>query len=161
MVTRPGRGRLSDEREAAVRVGNDLGAAGFGVIRVKIEAAPWNEGVPGTSRDARIQPDDRYFEHHVKLLLAQDADLSMLSTLSEVHAAHLSRNARRVRDDGFRERFLTQRFHSLGRVEARERLDALVDAVRTAGHAILEVEEEYVVYDSNLALDAGWISPEM
>jgi hypothetical protein len=84
------------------------------VVRVKIEAAPWNEGVPRSDEDAR---DDLYFEHHVKVQQLT-SDLRGLVTLIRAvigHDAHVSVNARRTRADGFQERFVTQRCHGGGR----------------------------------------------
>lgn len=46
MLTVRGVGGLSAQRVAASVWTGRLGAAGFGVARVKIEAAPWNEDVP-------------------------------------------------------------------------------------------------------------------
>ncbi len=158
MLTRVGNGRLSGELMAATEIVNELTSAGFAVSRIKVEAAPWNDGVPRTSAETASQSDDQYFEHHIKLLLLAHANVSALVALAQGHAAHLSRNSRRIRDDGLHERFITQRCQGVGRVESRARLDALLDQIHSAGHQILEVEEEYVVYDTNLELDAGWIS---
>lgn len=157
MLTRGGRGFLSDELLVAARTSRELEAAGFRVMRVKVEAAPSNEDVPQTSADAAAQPRERYFEHHVKLLLPSNADLTALTALAETHSAHLSRNIRRRRDDGLHERFVTQRCRFLGKLDASERLNALLDGIHSTGHAVLEIEQEYVVYDNNLDLDAGWI----
>ncbi|MER7247580.1 nucleotidyl transferase AbiEii/AbiGii toxin family protein [Kribbella sp. NPDC000426] len=125
-------------------------------VRIKIEAAPWNQGVPVEDVDA---VDGRYFEHHVKLLLPDAAagTLIALGSLLEPHQARLSRNARRHRDDGRHERFATQRCHHVGRTTSTARLEAMVIALREGGYEILEVEEEYVAYDSNLQLDHGWL----
>ncbi|WUJ69476.1 nucleotidyl transferase AbiEii/AbiGii toxin family protein [Kribbella soli] len=105
--------------------------------------------------------DGRYFEHQVKLLLPDAAagTLISLGSLLEPHQARLSRNARRHRNDGRHERFATQRCHQVGRTTSKARLDAMVTALREAGHEILEVEEEHVAYDSNLQLDRGWFEP--
>lgn len=80
------------------------------MVRIKVEAAPWNDGVPERDADA---VEGRYFEHHVKLLLPDAAagTLVSLTRLLEPHQARLSRNARRQRDDGRHERFATQRCH--------------------------------------------------
>jgi hypothetical protein len=59
---------------------------------------------------------------------------------------------------GRHERFVTQRCHGCGRPEARRRLDALVGELTAVGFAIAEIEHEYVVLDSNPAVDAGWIA---
>lgn len=140
---------VADARAWAVR----LVADGFTVVRVKVEASPVNDGVPQTGAEV---PPQRYFEHHVKLSLAA-ADLDTARRISLRHAAHLSRNARRGDAGGRHERFVTQRCHGCGRPEARRRLDALVAELTAAGLAVAEVEQEYVVLDSNPAVDAGWL----
>ncbi|GIH07892.1 hypothetical protein Rhe02_59590 [Rhizocola hellebori] len=132
------------------------------IVRVKIEAAPSNEGVPQTDGDAGGEPQGRYFEHHVKLVLSDAATdrLAALAQLIAPHGARLSRNARRQRPDGRHERFVTQRCHRVGRVTARQELDALLEALRMDGQDIAEIEEEYVVYDSALRLDEGWLDEQ-
>ncbi|MDX3840595.1 hypothetical protein [Streptomyces europaeiscabiei] len=166
MLTVRGEGGLSAQRVAASVWTGRLGVAGFGVARVKIEAAPWNEDVPRTAVEARALPPGCYFEHHVKLVLADDAEVATVRALAERHCAHVSRNARRELDgrsepDGRggrgHERFVTQRCRDVGRPEARRRLDALLDALAGAGFKAVEVEEEFVVHDDRPALDSGWI----
>ncbi len=156
MVGRRGGGRLSGETAAAADLSRRLSAAGFTVARVKIEAAPTNRDVPDSDAEAAGHPG-RYFEHHVKLALDPDADVPALAALAVEHAAHLSRNARRVRGDGRHERFVTQRCHGVGRRAARARLGALLAALAAVGLPVVSVEEEFVVYDSDPGVDAGWL----
>jgi hypothetical protein len=132
-------------------------AGGFVVTRIKIEAATENAGVPQSDDDGATHAAERYFEHHVKLLLDADADLAPLAEIAEHHASHLSRNTLRRRDDGRQERFVTQRCFRVGRVSARRAMKGLLDALKSAGYTIIDAEEEFVVYDSDLSLDAGWI----
>jgi hypothetical protein len=66
MVTVASSGTLARLQELACRWRADLEAAGLRVLRVKIEAAPGNDGVPQWDEDTR---EDLYFEHHVKVLL--------------------------------------------------------------------------------------------
>jgi hypothetical protein len=157
MLTRHGSGLLRDELAVALELSQLLAAAGFPVRRIKIEAAVFNQGVPQTNEEARGQRSDGYFEHHVKVALESDVSIAAIRDVAEAHSAHLSRNACRQRADGLQERFVTQRCHSLGRRDARRRLDGLLEALANLGHPIVKVEEEYVVYDSNMAVDAGWI----
>jgi hypothetical protein len=157
MVTARGRGSLDAQRAAAAALVRDLGADGFTVVRVKIEASPFNADVPQSATEAASLPPGCYFEHHVKLLLAGDADVAQAREASHQHGGRLSRNARRNRADGRQERFVTQRCYGVGRPEARQRLDALLSAVTAAGYPAIEVEEEFVVVDDNPALDHGWI----
>ena len=157
MLTLRGHGTLADQRAAARAWVGRLRDAGFVVVRVKIEASPFNAGVPATAEEADALPPGCYFEHHLKLVLTGDAEVARARSASEQHAAHLSRNARRMFDGGRHERFVTQRCRDMGRPEARERLDALLSALAEEGFAPVEVEEEFVLVDDNPGLDAGWL----
>ena len=100
---------------------------------------------------------EHYFESHVKLLLAPDCDTAALARVANAHGAHLSRNARRVREDGLIERFATLRTRDGGLATITARTDALRSALMPQALAILSIEIEYVVHDDNPALDAGWL----
>jgi len=160
MLTWHGRGTLSAELARASGVSEGLASHGFTVNRIKIEAAPTNQDVPGTCAEALVQPRERYFEHHVKLLLSPHADHSAITEAVDQHGARLSRNALCERTDGWQERFVTQRVRRVGRSEARRRLDALLEVIAHLEHPVLDIEEEFVVYDSNASVDAGWIADE-
>lgn len=164
MLTLRADGTLPAARSAADDAAAGLAGAGFTVVRTKVEAAPWAEGVPGSDEDGRALGPRYYFEHHIKLLLdtADDTadDTAGLRAAVGAHAAHLSRNARRVRTDGRAERFVTQRCRLVGRETAGRRLEALAAALRADGREIVSLEREFVVYDSDEGLDAGWIPEE-
>ncbi|WP_017626455.1 nucleotidyl transferase AbiEii/AbiGii toxin family protein [Nocardiopsis chromatogenes] len=173
MVTYHGHGTLTGELGIAEEWSGRLAEAGFPVTRTKIEASPNNTGVPRTREEAAALPPHCYFEHHIKLLLAPDADLAALSRLVEPHRARLSRNARRSRADGYQERFVTQRCSRVGRATALALYQRLLDELE--GHGLgrvspwrrkrsdtpvpgmLDAEIEFVVHDSALDLDAGWM----
>ncbi|WP_067477404.1 hypothetical protein [Actinomadura hibisca] len=157
MLTLRTRGTLDAARARAEDVAARLRADGHPVTRLKIEASPFNAGVPEHDADAP-DPGRYYFEHHVKLLLDPAADTAALAAAARPHAAHLSRNARRVRADGRHERFVTQRCRGVGSRTAVRRLEALVAALD--GHEIVSVEREYVVFDGDASLDDGWIEEE-
>jgi len=157
MLTWHGFGVLSDQMVRLRNMSASLRHDGFRVVRAKLEADPDNNDVPVDDAAAQQADKSRYFEHHVKLLLRSDSDLAVLQELAERHAGHLSRNAFRQRDDGLQERFVTQRCWNIGRNSARAALALLRHDLTMAGFNILEAEAEYVVYDSNLSLDAGWI----
>ncbi|MEV4298428.1 hypothetical protein [Microbispora rosea] len=154
MLTVRGEGTLSAQRTAAATYAARLRDEGFRVVRVKIEAAPWNEDVPPTAEAAAAMPD-RYFEHHVKVVLR--GDLAPLTDLAVVHGAHVSRNARRRRDNGSHERFVTQRCRGVALSTAGRRFEALLADLERHGYAVLEAEREYVVHDDNPDVDHGWI----
>ncbi|MDJ1174202.1 hypothetical protein [Roseofilum capinflatum] len=134
-----------------------LQAEGFSVVRIKMEVAADHPGVPQGTADELDYTGDRYFEHHIKVLLPPLAALSLLRERVKPHAAHLSRNALKRRSDHYQERFVTQRCWGVGRREAQEHLEQLLAAIADLNTPILEIEREFVVYDSNFELDRDWI----
>ncbi|HSA51022.1 MAG TPA: hypothetical protein VLH10_13080 [Yinghuangia sp.] len=148
---------LNAARQTARDLVHAARAHGFHAVRVKVEAAPWHDGVPATDTEAAALGSDYYFEHHVKLLLEPGCDTGQLAALAVRHTAHLSHNARRRRPDGHQERFVTQRCRRVGNVSAAGRLDVLVRELHRLGHHILSREREFVVFDDDRTLDHGWI----
>lgn len=161
MLSRRGTGVLTSEIASATVASMQLQSAGFQVVRVKIEGSPENDDVPLADSDAALQPPDRYFEHHLKLRLKSGVNTDALLELVQTHSAHLSRNALRKKSDGYEERFVTQRCYRVGRGYARKALEALIEDLQVATYSIVDVEAEYVVYDSDLTLDAGWLESEV
>jgi hypothetical protein len=157
MLTQHRHGTLDDALQTAHVLAAAAAEDGFEVTRLKIEVPPWNAGVPLSDEESAKHPAERYFEHHLKLLIAAEADLSLLVAVAQRHAAHLSRNARRTRADGSQERFITQRSLGVGRTNAEQRFEALLVELAGLGIQPVEVEQEFVVYDSNAAVDAGWL----
>jgi hypothetical protein len=124
--------------------------------RAPLAAAPWNEDVPRSAAEASALMPGCYFEHHVKLVLADDAEVDAVRRIGTRHAGHVSRNARRGLHGGRHERFLTRRCRLAGHPGACRRLEALPGALAQQGHHVIEVEEEFVVHDDNPGLDRGW-----
>jgi hypothetical protein len=157
MISFRGNGRLTSQLATAVEITRQLIADGFAVTRTKVEAAPGNRDIPQFNAEAVGQHCGRYFEHHVKLALGPSVDFEALAALARRHSARLSRNALRDAGSGVRERFVTQRCAAVGRPIASQCLHELLTALTEAGYPILDVEEEFVVYDSNLDVDFGWL----
>ncbi|WP_341830023.1 hypothetical protein [Streptomyces liangshanensis] len=173
------RASYADEVSAVNDMVGQLARDGFAVARVKVECAPWAAEVPrgggevsavggdgpAAGRDVQAAEGDgpaagagrggRHFEHHVKLLLDPAYDREALVALAVRHGAHVSRNARRRREDGREERFVTQRCHDGGSVRAELVLDALLADLRR--YEVVHVEREYVLLDSGPQLDEGWL----
>ncbi|MGA5505759.1 hypothetical protein [Streptomyces umbrinus] len=164
MVTLTGSPSYAAESARAREVAARLRADGFVPVRVKIESSPWAPEVPrepcGTGSDERYG-DERYFEHHVKLLLDADTDLDALAAQVVPHGAHLSWNARRVSDreidgtGGRHERFVTQRCRGVDAEGAGRLLELLL--AELDGFEVADVEREFVLHDSDLSVDDGWI----
>lgn len=153
MITTWGKGNFATQLAAAQNLARELENAGFPVVRVKLEVADesWNEFGNAVGR---------YFEHHLKLLIPPQKSLDELEKRVQKHGAHLSRNARRVRDDGQNERFITQRVFDATPETARAAFETLEAEIAELDFQNLEVEREFVVFDSNFALDAGWLNEE-
>jgi hypothetical protein len=160
MLTLRASGTFEEVAAVTRRTAGRLAEAGFRVLRVKIEAVPWAEGVPQSDADGARLGRHRYFEHHVKLLLSEAESTDGLGELAARHGAHLSRNARRVRADGLRERFVTQRCRMVGLTTAGLRLDALLAELAADGRRTASVEREFVALDTDETLDAGWIDED-
>ncbi|WP_441250950.1 hypothetical protein [Kitasatospora sp. McL0602] len=157
MLTLGGAGTFRQHEAVAAALADDLRAAGFEPVRVKIEATPWTRGVPASDADAERLGPSVYFEHHLKVVLDPGTDREELAALVGGHAAHVSWNARRIVGAGQQQRFITQRCHGVGLKTAGERLEGLIGVVSDARFEIVSVEREFVVYDSNIAVDDGWI----
>jgi len=151
------RGALAEVQPEVFELARRFAAEGFDVTRVKIEATGANRDLPETDAEAAERPE-LYFEFHVKVSLPVDADHGALAALCEAHDAHLSRNARRV-SAGLRVHFVTQRAYGLGRGNATERFHQLHRSLRAAGYELSHVLVEYTVYDSNVHVDHGWLTP--
>ncbi|UQN10669.1 hypothetical protein [Deinococcus sp. QL22] len=149
--------------ETALQAARDLGAAletqGFPTQRIKIEAAPWNAGVPVSAEDAAHEPAGRYFEFHARLVIAADANLGILELLCAAQGAHLSRNPLKTRLDGQQERFVTLRVGGMGRTEAEGQAAVLTRYLEQAGWTVEDTVMEYCLYDDHRALDAAWEAP--
>lgn len=134
---------------------------GFNVARVKLEADPDNNGVPHTDAEASLLPATNYFEFHVLVILTGLSELSALGELCAQHDVHLSSNAFKRLPEGKAQRFVTMRLYGVGRNRAAALFERLSSDLEKAGYRIARAVREYVVYDTNLLLDAGWMdSPE-
>lgn len=87
MLTRRARGFLREQLLAASDLRKRLGAEGFPVTWIKVEAILESEGAPQSDEEAARQPAERYFEHHLKLILAPEADHEALAYTAEQHAS--------------------------------------------------------------------------
>ncbi|MDJ1172056.1 hypothetical protein PMG71_21730 [Roseofilum sp. BLCC_M154] len=157
MLTRWGEGRLSDELDRVQELCQVLQVEGFTIVRIKTEVAADHPSVPQGTTDILNYTKYQYFEHHIKVLLPPLTSLNPLIERVEPYCAHLSRNALKMRQDSYQERFVTQRCRGVGRQEAEEQLKHLLQAIADLNIPILDIEQEFVVYDSNFELDRDWI----
>lgn len=154
MLTYRGTGTLDQQLNRAEANSAELAECGDQVVRVKIETELNGTDVP---RNGLNWNDGQYFEYHIKLHLPRASDLGDAATLAANHGARLSRNARRVMQDGAAERFVTLRARNVGRDQANQLRDRLVEDLRRGSYCIAEIESEFVLFDSAISLDSGWL----
>lgn len=155
MVTAHARSTLPGALSAGAAFTAELSEAGFAVVRTKLEVSADDLLAPRTAGEAGDR--ERYFEAHVKLLLPDDAAVAAVAEVADQHDCRVSRNGRRSRPDGRHERFVTHRGHAIGVATARRQVDALLSDLTARRFEVLDVEREFVVYDSNVHVDAGWM----
>ena len=157
-------GDVAAARAAIAGDAAHLRAAGFRVIREKIEAMATAAGVPGDAAAAQQSPTDRYFEFHVLIDRASgltDDDMRTIRTLGEALAAQLgtpvplSYNALKPG-----QRFLNLRARGCGLDRAMRPVDELRAALADRGALeVVKVIAEYICFDTNRAVDNGWLEP--
>lgn len=157
-------GDTAAARDAARTDAEVLRAAGFTVIREKVEALATDPGVPRDASEATRSPADRYFEFHLlidgKHGALSEADMRGLRALSAEFAARLERpvplsyNALKPS-----QRFLNLRAAGCGLAEAMQPVDELARAIEDRELVVKKTIAEYICFDSNRAVDHGWLEP--
>lgn len=158
-------GDVASAREAARADAEVLRAAGFTVIREKVESLAKNPGVPRDRDDAVRSPLDRYFEFHVLIdgksgPISEDdmrglRDLSVMFTNRLGTPVPLSYNALKPA-----QRFLNLRARGVGLDAAMRPVDELAAAIAAMPDlTVKKVIAEYICFDSNRAVDNGWLEP--
>lgn len=157
-------GDVTLARAAAAHDADILRAAGFTVLREKVEAVANCTGVPHDDAAAARAPHDRYFEFHILIdrpgRPLDDADVASLRGIAAEFSLRLgtpvplSYNALKPA-----QRFLNLRARGVGLDAAQAPVRALEAAAQAAGLTIKKVIAEYICFDSNLAVDDGWLEP--
>lgn len=158
-------GDVAAARAAAAHDAAILRAAGFEVIREKVEAVATCAGVPQDASDAARSPADRYFEFHVLVdrpgRPLDDADFAALRGVADDFTARLgtpvplSYNALKPA-----QRFLNLRARGVGLADALAPVRAIEAAIAAMdGLTVRKVIAEYICFDSNRAVDNGWLEP--
>lgn len=156
MIGATHRGDFATARHEAFELEATLTRRGFAVTRVKIEAFIDNEGVPKTNTEARAMGGGTYFEFHALVTLPSSDVPAALRSVCAAHGGHLSRNAFKRDPEGRTSRFVTLRVSGVGSRRADSIFGDFLNALREAGFELSKTRREFVVYDSNLELDAGW-----
>lgn len=160
------RGSLADAIAAADVDADILTKAGFEVVRKKVEAVATNDGVPQNASDAQHSPADRYFEFHLLIHntsgepISNDQVVSLRSIAESMRdrlkqPVPLSYNALKPG-----QRFLNLRARGVGLEDAMVPVRDLQQHIKQAGTLdVVKVISEYICFDTNRAIDNGWLEP--
>lgn len=121
--------------------------SGFAIQRVKVEIPMQYAANIELETLENFTP---YYEWHGKVLLNRLDDLIALCIK---HGAHLSKNA--LKNDAT-SRFITIREYKNAETIAN-RVNDLIKDLEIEEWTITKQEFEYCIYDTNIALDAGWL----
>lgn len=119
----------------------------FTATRIKIE-------IPAADAAGYVQRggEGLYYEWHGKVHYRQPEDLLVLCLAHQVHlSANALRNQAEVRFVTLRETGTYAVFES--------RLQQLVRALAEKGWPVIKQQAEYCIYDNNIQLDTGWLTP--
>jgi hypothetical protein len=157
-------GTVADAVAAAHHDAQILRAANLRVLREKVEAVAKDDGVPRSTDDAAQAPHDRYFEFHLLIDGRQrtltDDDMRVLRGISADFSSRLktpvplSYNALKPA-----QRFLNLRARGVGLDEAMQRVHLLEAVLDESDLEVKKVIAEYICFDSNVAVDNGWLEP--
>ncbi len=141
MLTLGKAGKLNEVIRFAQMLSRELSESGYQILRCKIEC----------DAVAAHEASHHYFEWHGRVEVLE-LDRARLALVCQEYGGHLSQNAIR----GSNKRYVTVRetddYPQLG-----SRVAALCAAIGEQGWEVSKQQWERVVYDSNLALDFGWL----
>jgi hypothetical protein len=141
MLTLGKAGKLDEVIRFAQALSHELSQSGYPVLRCKIEQ----------DANAGLEASHHYVEWHGRVEVLE-ADRSRLAGICQQHGGHLSQNAIR----GSNKRYVTVRETDDFR-QLASRVAGLRAAMSEQGWEVGKQQWERVVYDSNLALDSGWL----
>lgn len=145
------------------RIAVGLRAAGFDVVRRKIETVPWHPAAPSGLNGVSTMPPGGYFESHLNVLVDTEvvneaAAREQLRVIAREHGAHLSRNIFKKLENGAFTVMTTLRAYEGTREAFEARREALGAAFAAAGFKLEKLVTEFSLFDSRTGHDASWLS---
>lgn len=135
-------------------------SAHFEIARLKLEAVAANPGVPQTDEQARAIPGDTYFEYHIKIKAPATPEndeilKALASQLTDELGVKIPFSCNNMH--GKDQRFLNARTYNMGFERSNALVDKIVEAIEAKGFEVSKVIREFIVFDTNKALDKGWL----
>lgn len=145
---------VHDEME---RITAGLLAAGYNVVRKKIETVPWHPAAPSITRPGGEMPQGCYFECHMSVRMEDlESNRVVLKRLADDMNAHLSRNVFKRHEDGSISIMVTYRRYDGTSEEFVEEAGKIQGELVAAGFNTDKLITEFSVYDTNVHHDAMW-----
>ncbi|ATZ80364.1 hypothetical protein BMW23_0306 [Bodo saltans virus] len=135
-------------------------AAGFNIIRLKIEASMHGiENMPMSGSELTS-----YYEHHIRVKntgdMAYDEETNLLNEIS-IHFSNQLKTPIPMsynKNDKEGRRYLNVRFRNMGYKEALEQVKHIVEHINNNGDfRVVNHIDEIIICDSFVELDKGWI----
>jgi NTP pyrophosphatase (non-canonical NTP hydrolase) len=140
--------------EAMKKISLQLIAAGFVIVREKIETVPWHPAAPQNLLD--LMPKDCYFESHIPVRL-DEKYINILTSRCKEMNLHLSKNAFKAHEDGTRTFMATYRTYG-GSVELfQDYVKLAIDFIQDESYTVGNPMNEFSVYDTKVSHDASWL----
>jgi NTP pyrophosphatase (non-canonical NTP hydrolase) len=160
------------------RISAGMTAAGYDVIREKIETVPWHPSAPSTVHSNPVMPKDCYFEAHFNIVVTDETLIKLRHLISNMDVfvsplrsradrdalkveslrVHLSRNVFKKVSENEYVIMATLRRYS-GTYEAfADEFENTKKEIEQYGFSVLKTITEFSVYDSKISHDSEWLS---
>lgn len=154
--------KCEDTRTPVALMLQDAEALGefFNITRLKLEAVAVNPGVPVTDDEAAAVPGDTYFEYHIKIKNPPTPEGDeILKALAARMTAELGVKVPFSCNDmgGKNQRFLNARTYGMGYEASAALVERIAAAIEAEGFEVSKIIREFIVFDTNKALDNGWL----
>jgi NTP pyrophosphatase (non-canonical NTP hydrolase) len=137
--------------------GKLLEAAGYAVLRTKIETIPWHPAAPSRKHQNPTMPPNCYFESHLNVLCTNNRR-ELLKTIANKHNARQSQNVFKIFDDNSFTIMVTYRNSELVYEDFLENLKALKKEIIDNNFGVEKEIVEFSVYDTKISHDSKWIN---
>ena len=151
-------GKNSEAYAELQRISQGLAAAGFTVVRRKIETVPWHPAAPSKQHANPVMPPSCYFECHFSVRLTSAEQQYQLSTIAADCQCHLSRNVFKRHDDGTATVMLTYRSYEDLYETVQDTVASIKARLLAEGFALDKDLIEFSLFDSKVTHDAAWLA---
>ncbi|CAF1260532.1 unnamed protein product [Adineta steineri] len=150
-------GRYPDMMEQ-IQTFTDTQFKGLDIIRVKIKSLALNNDVPENDLDKMLFWDKKsnYFEFYHKVLIKSLRQFHELKIFCRDRHLHLASFGKILNNEGYY--FVILRLFNIGREKALIENDYLMKCLTADNFLPLDIESNFIVYDSNINLDNEWNS---